>query len=1250
MKKLSCIAIFAAFAMSCGAATTYYVATNGVDTGANDGLSWAQPFKTINKAVAQTDSVLVLVSNGVYSLGATIQIANAITVRSLNGAAATVIDGSNTVRCLMTSNANAVVDGFTITRGRTASPNTQGAGVLCYAGLVANCVITSNTISVGAGNGVTEGGAGVFLVSGTVSNCLIGYNTANGNPPGGGIRLGGASALVTHCRITGNYAGAVGSGAHAAAGGTFRNCLIFRNLSDVTTCGAVYLSGGAVMQNCTVTANTSLKTSAVNVGSAVIANSIIRDNIYLLSAPTNFVASPAITYSCLEFPYTGTGNVCTNPIFWDPAATNYSLSPGSPCLDAGTNGSWTTGTTDLAGNPRVGNSQCDMGAYEYTLGALTCSVAASPERGLAPLNVTLTAKTYGSNTNGLYYRWSYTNNAVIDQEGLGAQTVSRIYPAGGLFTVTLVVSNQAGEVAQDSQLLKISAPTCYVSRAGTQIYPYADWATAATNVQAAVDAAVAGATVLLTNGNYTNTMKDLTISDAITLTSVNGMASTFIVGGGYRCLFLDNPSAVVERVTLKNPVGRNGSGGCVYIRTGTLREARTTAGQLNGGGSTGGGAGAYVIDGTLSNCLVDANGNNNTSAGTGVRLAGNGLVTHCTIKDNYCTSATAGQGVGISVDTGGTVRNSLIYSNYCSATVAGANLAIGARMENCTVAGNYGPGGPSNGAVAVANGSIIVNSIIRDNIYTVMAPTGFSAATPVITYCDTEFPWPGESNLCTNALFMDPAAFNFNLAGSSPCIDAGSNLSWTVAGEKDLAGNPRVSNGRVDLGAYELTLGALTCSIMASPTRGLSPLPVALEASVVGANTSGLYYRWSFTNGAVIDLEGNDKQAVTNNYGPGTPTVTLLVSNAVGEVAQNTQNLKISAPTCYVARAGFNTSTFPYTNWATAASNILDAVNEAVAGTVVLVSNGFYSLTQQVTLAEAITVRSVNGSLGTTVDGGGAVRCFYLQDPGAMVQGLTLSRGYNAEQGGCVYLSYGTVADCVITNGNVPGGGSTGGGGGAYMINGLVSNCMIYGSSVAEHGGGVYVTGAGLVTHCLIQSNRANGTAAQASAGGGAFLSGGTLRNCLVAQNQATNGGGVSLNAAIMENCTVISNTSAGTSGGAVQALLSSSVIVNSIVRDNIYQDGIPVSFGGTPSVSYSCLEFAMAGVSNIAVVAQFKNPAARDYSLASGSPCINAGTNLAWMTANAVDLAGKKRVEMRIVDMGAYEYPTSPGTVYSLR
>ncbi len=63
------------------------------------------------------------------------------------------------------------------------------------------------------------------------------------------------------------------------------------------------------------------------------------------------------------------------------------------------------------------------------------------------------------------------------------------------------------------------------------------------------------------------------------------------------------------------------------------------------------------------------------------------------------------------------------------------------------------------------------------------------------------------TNLDTDPLFYGGAEFPYNLSDESPCIDAGTlDLPQFILDhmpETDLAGNPRIFNGKIDMGAYE---------------------------------------------------------------------------------------------------------------------------------------------------------------------------------------------------------------------------------------------------------------------------------------------------------------------------------------------------------------------------------------------------------------------------------------------------------------
>ena len=110
----------------------------------------------------------------------------------------------------------------------------------------------------------------------------------------------------------------------------------------------------------------------------------------------------------------------------------------------------------------------------------------------------------------------------------------------------------------------VEAATHYVSPSGSHTPPFTNWPTAATDIQAAIDVAVDGDTVLVTNGTYDTggvvvheaLTNRIAITNAITVSSVcNGPEFTFIVGNGplgdtaVRCAYVGT-NVVVSGFTL----------------------------------------------------------------------------------------------------------------------------------------------------------------------------------------------------------------------------------------------------------------------------------------------------------------------------------------------------------------------------------------------------------------------------------------------------------------------------------------------------------------------------------------------------------------------------------------------------------------------------------------------------------------------------------------------------------------------------
>ena len=123
----------------------------------------------------------------------------------------------------------------------------------------------------------------------------------------------------------------------------------------------------------------------------------------------------------------------------------------------------------------------------------------------------------------------------------------------------------------------------------------------------------------------------------------------------------------------------------------------------------------------------------------------------------------------------------------------------------------------------------------------------------------------------------------------------------------------------------------------------------------------------------------------------------------------------------------------PYTNWASAAKIIQNALDECNQKDVVIVSNGVYAmggkadssgtLLNRAYVPSQVKLYSLNGPEHTIVLGNGpvgpsAIRCAYLKT-GAVISGFTLSNGHTLasggeRSGGGVY-GFGIMSNCIVT-------------------------------------------------------------------------------------------------------------------------------------------------------------------------------------------------------------------------------------------
>jgi predicted RecA/RadA family phage recombinase len=404
-----------------------------------------------------------------------------------------------------------------------------------------------------------------------------------------------------------------------------------------------------------------------------------------------------------------------------------------------------------------------------------------------------------------------------------------------------------------------------------------------------------------------------------------------------------------------------------------------------------------------------------------------------------------------------------------------------------------------------------------------------------------------------------------------------------------------------------------------------------------------------------------------------------------------------AAPIYYVARSG-QTPVSPYTNgWSAAASNIQDVISVLSDGATVLVKSGVYPLTNQISIGFTTLRSDNNGTVdrdGTIINGNfpnATNRCFTLNHDEALVEGFTITNGYALGDGGGVYLTNGTLRNCLVT-GNTA---SNGSGGGVYAsgINSRITNCDIVYNSCVFSGAPTYVSGGGgvklasgaslwnsrimynnspiywsagggvncdpgsMVAYCKIISNKVGATYAVGTAygGGGIWANGNTSTqlNCLIMGNGNGNldrgaGIGTQGGGAVVESCTIAGNFGSGIWGGS-----GTYRVLNTISYGN---SGTDVTSGGGTLIASNCCvattNFVTGGSGNITNNPLFVNIAGGDCRLTAVSPCIDVGANQAGMSG-AVDLDGKLRIWQSggRVDMGAYELDYIRwGSVFTIR
>lgn len=689
-----------------------------------------------------------------------------------------------------------------------------------------------------------------------------------------------------------------------------------------------------------------------------------------------------------------------------------------------------------------------------------------------------------------------------------------------------------------------------------------------TDIQSAVDAAVEGDVVLVSNGMYSTGMRvtpgnslsnRVVINKRITVRSVDGPENTVITG-------MQSPYGGLSSAAVR----------CVYMFNGTLDGFTLSNGfTMNTGEITPdtSGGGLFATNAcVITNCIISYN---SAFAGAGIMCAGKSKIYNTVIENNYCPWL--GEGGGVFGNDDIEFYTSIINSNtaFVFGGVRGEKTIY---MDMCTLYYNsavYGAGGS-----ACLGTSVYLNThAINNDTHSGAGAIGCSTYS-FISNCFVS----GNSSYGTGGIFMygygvvtDSIISNniSNFSGSIRFYDGGELLSCDVV--------DNISNG--DGGGVYLQGGANNSVIRQCTISGN-----------LASYKGGGVYSWSHTLIEDCDIKNNYSEDGGGLY----LFQTSILSNNI--VNNNTAGKDgggiLSFNKCSVYNCDFIENT---------ASNF--------GGGVFTYYDGY--------------IENCTFISNSALYGGGCAGNYR-----AMIENSTIAYNSACNGGGAYYYDSCTINDCTL-NMNT----ATNYGGGVYCQKDFIVSHSTMISNTADKGAGAYIDEKGVINNSFIQHNSSS------SDGGGVYLyRGGAITNCLLSHNSSLqSGGGAYINwSGKIINCTLADNT-AHIYGGGI-ACTNGGEIINTIIYDNSDTSGNS-NWWCFDDLSYAsftyCCTYPVNGIPDgsgcISNAPHFIVPH-EEYQLEFGSPCIDTGYFMSWMT-DATDVAGNPRLSSLTIDIGAYEF-----------